>query len=201
MANKYITQILTLIFIVSLIGALYYSWEQSKQLESKNSELINLNKDLKEKSKSLEIAITKLEKERDGYVKLFSSSMDYEEAKKKNTPEAYYKYVKNVGAENFGDTRIIKEISDKLNALMNKTGYVQLIESDGTNIFEEKEKLFKDYDFFQAKSDRSVRRGVIGVHDKVSRNGDHISIGQIVNVLNIVRSGNAAWAEISYHSD
>lgn len=205
MSNKIVIQILTVLFIAALAGALYWSWDQTQQLQTLNGNLKSLNAELESKSDSLEAVNTKLKKERDGYVKLFSSSKEYEEAKQKNTPEAYYDYVKSVGAENFGDDRIINEISERLLTLMEETGYVQIMDSNQKDyFFEETEKLFPSYDLYRAKGDRNVNTGVLGHPDFTNprnKRGHFIRAGQIVNVLEIIPSGSANWAKIQYHMD
>lgn len=196
-------QILTFIFIVALGGAFYWSWKQNGELQKLNQELSTVNSELKIKRDSLQIANEKLEKEKNGYITLFKSLQDYEAAKERNTPEAYFEYIQNVGAENFGDGRILEEIGDKLNSLMNTTGYLLLIESNGNSLFDKMEKLFSGYDFYRAKSAISVRNGVIGNPDysNTTRTGYAIRQGQIVNVMELIESGNAKWARISFYSE
>ena len=81
---------------------------------------------------------------------------------------------------------------------MSREDWVQIKESNGTALFD-KAKIFENIgNVMIAKSARSVRNGVIGVDPSSGRNGDVISKGQYVLVLETKESGKTNWARIKY---
>jgi hypothetical protein len=210
MISKKAFQLITFIFIFLLITSLIFTYWQNNRLKEINN-IIEIQRDSLQLSHHNLIEINEklfnkneeLDKVNNFYLELFKSSDSlFNKVSRTNTPEAYYKYVKETGAKNYADPRILQEITTKLSSLMNKSGYVQIMNSDGTYNFEEKEKLFEGYQFYEAKSDWTVRKGIIGNPDYTNTSRiDVLRAGKLVNVLRIIGSGNAAWAEISYHSN
>ena len=119
-------------------------------------------------------------------------------AKEQNNIEAYVNYLEIKG----NDSDKLDSVSLKLNEFLKKSGFVQLLDSDGvTKYFSEYNKIPNRKDLWIASSARSVRGGVIGKDSKSksARNGDVILKDQIVAVEgDIIISGDATWAKINY---
>lgn len=106
-----------------------------------------------------------------------------------NTIEAYTDYLKVKGDNNH-------DVIGKIKSLMQKTGYVQIQESNGTmNIA----PSVNGYGLYEAKSTRSIRHGVIGIDRNSERTGDVILQNQPFVILqDSIWSGRTRWAKIAF---
>jgi len=118
------------------------------------------------------------------------------DAVNKNRIKHYANYLSKAieGDKHYG------EALTKMNDLAKKQGYVQVTESNGNVLLEKLNNIDTEDNFYEALSDRSIRRGVVGNSDftRQGRNGDAIKAGDVVKVVRIIPSGNAQWAEIRY---
>ena len=112
----------------------------------------------------------------------------WEYAREENTIQAYADYVKIKG--------INDEVVSKIKNLLQKTGYMQIQESNGYRLIE---PINQEFGLWTTKSTRSIRHGVIGKDAFSSRNGDAILQGQPFVILeDSLMSGSAKWAKIAY---
>lgn len=113
----------------------------------------------------------------------------WEYTEQTNTIEAYTDYLKLKGDNGHN-------IIEKIKTLMQKTGYVQIQESNGTmNI----EPSSNGEGLWIPKSTRSIRYGVIGKSRNSDRTGDVILKDQPFVILeDSIWSGRTRWAKIAY---
>jgi len=112
----------------------------------------------------------------------------WEYAVQTNTLESYTDYVKIKG--------INEDVVSRIKALLRKTGYMQIQESNGTILIE---PINREYGLWTTKSTRSIRRGVIGISTNSNRNGDAILKEQPFVILeDSLWSGKTRWAKIAY---
>ena len=105
-----------------------------------------------------------------------------------NTVEAYTDYIKIKGMND--------DVYEKLTSLLDRTGYVQIQESNGNMLIEELEN-----GLWSSKSARSIRYGVMGLKEfpSTNRNGDVILEGQpFIIIKDSLMSGKTRWAKILY---
>lgn len=169
---------------------------------SKNDSLKFANDELIFLKDQIELKETAYKKQLDSLIEIQNSGSEqlWEFTKSTNTVEAYYHFVQKQEEDGLeiAPDRIL-EIKANVLSLMDRTGWVQIKESNGTMLFDSLSQSIDDIgDVMTAKSARSVRLGVIGKHNPSSRNGDVISRGQYVIVLNKETSGNTEWAQIKY---
>jgi len=140
-----------------------------------------------------------------------TDSIYFNVARNTNTFNSYKNYVANYGERGAYYHKALVN----LNAFFPNKGYVQVQESNGRKYYEkydatkgfpEKaidivgEPSVSKENMFVLQQAMSVRKGVIGNPDfpSTGRNGDAISEGQIVKILDIIESGSAKWAHIAY---
>tara|TARA_R110000796_G_C14525058_1_gene431286 strand:+ start:544 stop:1242 length:699 start_codon:yes stop_codon:yes gene_type:complete len=112
----------------------------------------------------------------------------WEYAREENTIQAYADYVKIKG--------INDEVVSKIKNLLQKTGYMQIEESNGYTLIK---PINQEFGLWTTKSTRSIRYGVIGKDALSSRNGDAILQGQPFVILeDSLMSGRTRWAKIAY---
>ena len=106
-----------------------------------------------------------------------------------NTIQAYTDYLKLKGDNGH-------DIIGKIKSLMQKSGYVQIQESNGFMNIEPSEN---GLGLWKTKSARSVRYGVIGKSSNSNRTGDVILKEQPFVILeDSIWSGKTRWAKIAY---
>jgi len=116
-------------------------------------------------------------------------------AVKLNTVQSYTDYIKIKGTNN--------KVHNKLKTLLDKTGYVQIQESNGKMLIQEVDAQFDwgEFGLWTSKSARSIRNGVMGLKEypNTNRNGDVILEGQpFVIIQDSIMSGRTRWAKIKY---
>lgn len=191
--SSLITPILALITIIAIIGFAYLNNDLKETKAKLADKVVELDSTIVELD-STKLFLEKLiaERQKADLDKLKGNSDIWRYTKEENTLEAYLNYLKIEP-----NTTKIDSVNLALNKLLNKSGYVQIIESNG-------HELFKDSDlkgYLSPVSARSVRRGVIGNKDfsNTSRNGDVILVGQIVKIEEEFGAGKVAkWAKIKY---
>jgi len=172
--------------------------------EQYTTQLLKQKADLRASEESLEAEKLKLEEIsvqydslRQQVAKLKSRDELWEQAVKDNTVQAYTDYIQVKGV----NTKVLS----KLETVLNRTGYVQIRESNGNMLFEQltmedpDNAEFKKLNLWVPKSTRSVRYGVIGKSRSSERTGDVIVKGQPVQIVGkLIPTGAARWAKIKY---
>jgi predicted nuclease with TOPRIM domain len=177
--------------------------ENETVIQLKNDSLNDANEELVFLKTQIEANETKYKDELEELKSQMTSGNEelWEFTKSENTVNAYYKYIETKGVENIEPEKI-DEIKTSILALMNKGAdtkyWVQIKESNGIELFDKITMFGNIRDVRIAKSARSVRNGVIGVDSSSGRNGDVISKGQYVLVLDTKESGTTNWAQIRY---
>lgn len=176
--------------------------ENDSIISSKNDSLKFANEELVFLKDQIELKETEYKKQLDSLIEIQNSGSEqlWEFTKSTKTVEAYYSFIKKQqedGVEIAPER--IEEIKENVLGLMNRTGWVQIKESNGNTLFNSLSNSIEDINnVMTAKSARSVRVGVIGKHNQSHRNGDVISKDQYVIVLKTESSGNTEWAQIKY---
>ena len=205
MKFKLLSSILILLIIASFSFAIYLSLE----LQKKNVELIDTNKELEEKNVLIENINTKidsLEKSaREELEKCLSEGNRslWEVASRTNTLVAYSNFVKNCNSAESDCHE--QDLKNAIDALLNSKGYVQIIETNGNPLFTKADDLSLDGEFIKFKTDRSVRNGAIGkdIENCGLPNPKKTGIvlkDKIVKVLKKCEasSSKSVWAQIQY---
>ncbi|MBT8265801.1 MAG: hypothetical protein KJO41_08440 [Bacteroidia bacterium] len=195
-------------FSLSAIMIIFLALSVFLMLQLRKSE-IKLQQSLKEKdsinvaldSTNVELAATQLnlenliaERQKVELERQKANDDIWNYTKEENTIEGYLNYLNIKG----DDVENKDEVLAAINNLLSETGYVQIKESNGNNIFKPSNKLDG---YFESNTARSVRRGVIGNPDypNTSRNGDVILAGQIVKISDTINAGSIArWGKIRY---
>ena len=192
-------KILFSILILLIIGAFTYAIYLSLRLEHTNTALSESIEELEEaKSKYIALetsARNELEKcLNDG------TRSSWEIASRTNTLTAYSSFVDNCNSEdtNCND----EELKKAVNSLLNATGYVQMIETNGNPLFTVVD-LSLEGKFIKFKSDKSVRNGAIGIPNCGSSYPGKTGIvlqSKIIKVLDECKasSSQSVWAHIQY---
>jgi Tfp pilus assembly protein PilE len=207
MKFRILVAILTVAIIVLFSMVVKYSYDlklsESKLTKSKDSLMIQ-----KDEIDRL-FAVNKKQLET---LSRATDSIYFAVARTSNTFKSYKNYLANFGE----DGEYYYEALLNINALFPKTGYVQLIESNGNKLYAK----FEDTDGFPdtvvymdsvpsvtknnlyiCKSAMNVRNGVMGNPDfsNTNRNGDVIWEEQMVKVLgDVIESGSSKWVHIAY---
>lgn len=171
-------------------------------INSKNDSLKFANEELVFLKDQIELKETEYKKQLDSLIAKQNSGSQqlWEFTQSANTVEAYYNYVKKQNEDNVEiSPEQLAEIKENVLNLMDRTGWVQIKESNGNILFTELGDFIGDVgDVRVAKSARSIRYGVIGVDSNSSRNGDVVSKDQYVIVVETKSSGRTEWAKIHY---
>ena len=160
-------------------------------LEEKNIELEIIKDNLKGEKEKLELIQKEYDSLRTTLLEEQNQDELWEYAKETNTIQGYADYIKIKGINN--------NVVELLDSKLTRTGYVQMEDSDGTDLF--KRFLGKDFgiNLWTPKSARSVRNGVIGKDRNSSRSGAVIIEGQPVRIIeDSLYTGGARWAKIKY---
>ncbi|NER11605.1 hypothetical protein SAMN06265375_10325 [Muriicola jejuensis] len=189
MKFKITVSVLTLA-IITMFGYVVYL---TSQLEETNQDLKDYATQLGEASAELDLvkdkAIQDLRECREQ-----AGADQWTLAKETNTLRAFSNFL-----ETCGDDCHTDELDKAVNRLLSEKGYVQIIDSDGTEYFKEIKDLKLGGVYYVATSDRSVRNGVIGRPDEfpnTSRKGVILK-GAIVKLID-KPSEDSKWAQIAY---
>ncbi len=163
---------------------------EKQKVENQRTQLENQNKILAEKDALLTFQNKRL-REVQGRLDEY-----WNQAVASNKINDYADYLSKAinGDEHYNDALV------KMNELANKTGYVQITDSNGKQYLSPIKELDSDVQFYIANSDRSVRRGIIGDPNfsNSSRIGKTIRNGDVVRLDKIIKSGEAEWGKIGY---
>lgn len=176
-------------------------------INSKNDSLKVVNEELKFLKGEIENKEIKYKNELrqlvDSIAEADQGSDLWENTKSTNTINAYAKYLETEHQNNsIVEPERINEIKAAVDELMDRNGWIQIQESNGTKLFTELSGFIDNVrDVRKAKSSRSVRNGIIGESGNSGRNGDVISKDQFVIVVKTEQSGKAVWAEIKYSNE
>lgn len=214
------SRIITTILAIIIIGFIIVTGWNLNTITKKNIEITEKNEEnavlitrdsiqkinLTEKNRDLEFLKKEIEAKEQDYKKKLDSIIaesnssggeHWEYTVKTNTVASYYSYIETIGIANINETRVTA-IKSAILELMNYTDWVQIIESNGADLFSKSTVLSDFKDVRIAKSARSVRKGVMGLDKNSRRNGHIISKGQYIIVLETKKSGRTLWARIKY---
>ncbi len=157
---------------------------QKKQLEAKNEELAKKDSLLTFQNERLREVQGKL----DNY---------WNQAVSSNKINAYADYLSKAinGDEHYNDAL------SKMNELANKTGYVQITDSNKKQYLSPIKELDSDVQFYIAKTAMRVRRGVMGDpnYSNTSQIGNKVvRVNDVVRLDSIIKTGDAEWGKIGY---
>jgi hypothetical protein len=159
-------------------------------IKEKNIELEITKENLNGEKEKLEEISIRYDSLRQAMLELQSQDELWDLTVEQNTVQAYTDYIKVKGVND--------KVVQKLDEVMDRTGYVQIQESDGTMLFTKIEEV-DSLNIYVPNSARSVRAGVIGRDQFVQRKGDVILKGQPVQIIeDSIYTGKARWAKIKY---
>ena len=187
--------------IVVIIGLFAYSIYLSNKIVSTNVTLKHQKDSLRILGDTLRVQKDKLNEYAEELANAVKSDQVYWEiAKNQKSVKAYLDFLTKFTDSSEYYSQAMTALDDKFKNA--KTGFVQILDSDGsTKFFDSVKSYSPDSKYYVAKSDRSVRTGVIGNSDyqPSERTGDIILQGSIVRVLKDgIKSGNSRWAQIRY---
>jgi len=185
------------IAILTLFASVYYL---SVNLQDTN-EMLEAQKDT---LMMQQVALRKRNKQIEEYKDQLLNSVQSEDvyweiAKEQKSIESYMDYL--IKFESDTTNQFVPDAKKGLEALLNKKGFVQVVESSGTHLFDPYTSYSNSVIFLKSKMAMNVRRGVIGNTDysPSTRNGDIINEGQVVKVIKAnIPSGKSVWAQIAY---
>lgn len=185
------------IFVLASIGlGAWASIERTKAIEATNNEieakklLVQANQQLQESEKEVQRKLDSMVRENVGDL--------WQGAKTINSLTGYSAYKK----QNPNDTIHGEDLVRAVNNLLNKSGYVQLVETNGNNLYE-KVDLALDGDFVKFKTDINVRNGAIGIDDCGSSNPTKTGVlikGKTVRIKSRCEApgSESVWAQVEY---
>jgi len=199
MNKNIITRVLGILFIIFLGYSLFLSWNQTNELRLKTEKLevslqeVSLAKDEIEEQKNIFESFY-------NDCKNDNSAEDlWKIANATNTLFAYSNYAEI--SNPVGTSQ--KDLNTAVMNLLNKTGYVQYIETDGNKLFTPVD-LSLDGDFVRFKTDKAARNGAIGISkcgaSNPSKTGDIILKGKTVKILDLceAQGSKSVWAHIAF---
>ncbi len=201
--SRMITTVLAVIIVAFIVLT---AWNITT-INSKNNSLKVVNEELEYLKTNIEVKEIKYKNElsqlRDSIAEADPASNLWAYTKKTNSIDAYAKYIETERQNNsVVEPERINEIKAAVDDLMDRKGWIQIQESNGTKLFTELSGFIDNVrDVRKAKSSRSVRNGIIGESGNSGRNGDVISKDQLVIVVTTKQSGKAVWAEIKYSDE
>ena len=199
--SRLIAIILGVIIIAFIVVTGYLIYEQIKdkqiienkkaELQVKVDELTEAQKELKAKDLLLTSQNERL-REVQGRLDTY-----WEEAVRSDKIKDYADYLlKAIKGDKHYDEALIK-----MNELANKTGYVQITDSNGTPYLSPIKKIDTDVTFYIAQKAMRVRRGVIGDPNfsNTSQIGNKVvKVNDVVRLDEIIKTGGAEWGKIAY---
>jgi len=199
--SRLIAIILGVIIIAFIVVTGYLINEQIKdkqiienkkaELQVKVDELTEAQKELKAKDLLLTSQNERL-REVQGRLDTY-----WEEAVRSDKIKDYADYLlKAIKGDKHYDEALIK-----MNELANKTGYVQITDSNGTPYLSPIKKIDTDVTFYIAQKAMRVRRGVIGDPNfsNTSQIGNKVvKVNDVVRLDEIIKTGGAEWGKIAY---
>ncbi|MCX2719918.1 hypothetical protein [Lentiprolixibacter aurantiacus] len=182
--------VLVAIFVLASIGLGFYASAKAEEANDAKILLNDANEQLVESEKELQRKL-------DSMVRVSVGDL-WQGAKTINTLKGYSSYK----AQNPNDSIHGEDLIRAVNNLLNKSGYVQLIETNGNKLFE-KVDLALDGDFVKFNTDINVRNGAIGIDDCGSSNPTKTGVlvnGKTVRIKNRCEASGSesVWALIEY---
>lgn len=193
-------RIIVTVLVVAIIALFASVFYLSNNLKESNERLEAQTDTLMMQKEALKRRNAKIEEYKDQLLgSVQSEEVYWDIAKNQNSIESYMDYL--IKFESDTTNTYAGEAKNSLASLLNKKGFVQVLESNGSKLFDE----YPGYDgneiFIRSKTAMNVRRGVIGnsEYSPSTRNGDVLSEGQVVKVIKgDIKSGSSIWAQIAY---
>ncbi|ARV12218.1 hypothetical protein BTO09_07565 [Gilvibacter sp. SZ-19] len=205
---------LLIVGIIALFSlVVYYSYKitlHEKELEQTNKQLalsnIELNNKIRETDSLKEITQRQYEALANA-----TDSIYFSIAKKNNSFRSYNNYINNIGK----DGQYYEAALTNMGTFLKYEGYVQFQESSGRVLYNKfpntdnlpdtpvlfngKPSVAKN-NLYVATQGWNVRKGVIGNPDfpNTGYTGKILDPGQVIQVLELIESGDAKWAKISF---
>ena len=166
---------------------------KNEELEESNQTLIQERDDCSFLAKKLQDSLAVGNIEADSPLVIENDSGAWQITQMSNTLEAYNSYAKLHGDKN-------EEINKAIEQLLNREGYVQIIEINGNQLFKP-EKMSLEGEYLIAKTARAVRTGIIKKDSNPPRSGVLVA-GQIVKIVERIPSDYSAsvWGKIKYRN-
>lgn len=192
------TRLINTVLIVGLLAFVVSTFVLFDKNEKAKEKLSATNVELENQKDALNESNSELKQTLDRLGKLVAENeKNWADAVTSNTLEDYKDYLES---NNSDDPHFI-EAYNTLNKLLTKTGFVQILETNGNKLFDTYEKFASDEKFLVATGDRNVRIGVIGnpEYSPSDRNGDVVLKNHIIKIIiPEITSGGTKWAKIKY---
>lgn len=206
--SRIINNILWIIVFCLVALAAYFAYQTSvanRSLEKANNELEDKNELLTKQKDTISMQKDALEKrnaEIEEYKNQLLNSVQSDEvywevATTQNTLESYLDYLRKHTPDNLN----YSEAKSRLDAKLRYSGFVQIMESNGTPMFTKFVDLGAEGKYYLCRTAVRVRKGVIGNTDysPSTATGEVINAGQIVRVqIDSIPSGKSRWAKIKF---
>lgn len=185
------------VFVAASIGlGVWASIERTNAINAKDQE-IAAKKLLEEANEQLQNSEREVQRKLDSMVRENVGDL-WEGAKTINSLKGYAAYKE----KNPNDTIHNEDLINAVNKLLNKNGFVQIVETNGNRLFEEVD-LALDGVFVKFDTDKNVRNGAIGIDGCGSSNPTKTGVvlkDKTVRVKDTchARGSDSVWAEIEY---
>ena len=195
-------KLLSSILILLIIGSFSYAIYLSLELQKTNADLKEKNELIENVNRKIDSLETSAREELEKCLSEGNRSL-WEVALRTNTLMAYSNFVKNCNSEDSDCHE--NDLKNAINSLLNSSGYVQIVETNGNPLFTKVEDISLEGEFIKFKTDRSVRNGAIGKDIENCGSSNPVKTGiilkdKIVKVLKrcSASSSESIWAEIQY---